>query len=77
MSKYLCGRCHQGFDDLQVFGNHICLGDNPILAALSNINLGEYSIDLRKVVEEAVEKVRIQKAVDSLEDGLRRGDFPA
>ena len=78
MSKYVCGRCHKGFDDLQLFGDHHCLGDNPILRAFGGvINLGEFSIDLEKAVEESLEKHRVESAVNELENGLRRGDLSA
>jgi hypothetical protein len=78
MSKYVCGRCHQGFDDLQVFGDHPCPGYNPVLAALcSVINLCEHPIDLSKIVHEAVEKQRVEAAVRKLEADLRRGDLSA
>jgi len=78
MSKYVCGRCHQGFDDLQVFGDHPCPGYNPVVAALCNaINLHEYSIDASKIVKDAVEKQRVEAEVRKLEDRLRRGDLSA
>lgn len=78
MNKYVCGRCHQGFDDLQIFGDHPCPGYNPVVAALCNvINLCEHSIDLPKTVKEAVERQRVEDAVRKLEDNLRRGDLSA
>jgi len=78
MKKYVCGRCREGFDDLQVFGNHPCPGYNPVVAALcSVVNLREYSIDLTKTVEDAIEKQRVAAAVRKLEDDLRRGDLSA
>ena len=76
MSKYVCGRCYQGFDDLQLFGDHAC--HNPVVIALVNvIKLSEYPIDLRKTVEEAVENHRVKKTVKGLEDALKRGDLSA
>jgi len=78
MSKYVCGRCHQGFDDLQVFGDHPCPGNNPVLASLLRVcNLGEYSIDVARTVDDAVKRQRFKAAMRTLEDDLRRGDLSA
>lgn len=72
MSKYKCGRCFQGYDELQAFGDHLCPGENPFLAALGAIRLGEYSIDLSACVDEAVQQHKVKRAIDDLEDGMRR-----
>jgi len=78
MSKFVCGRCHEGFDDLQVFGDHPCPGFNPVVIALVNvIKLSEYPIDIKKTVNEAIERQRVNSAVHRLEDALKRGDLSA
>lgn len=78
MSKYVCGRCRGGFDDLALFGEHACAGVNPMLAAFGNvINLHEFSIDLEAAVKDLEERHRIEAAVNNLEDHLRRGDLSA
>jgi hypothetical protein len=78
MSKYVCGKCNKGFEDLQIFGGHTCIADNPALAAFGKvIRLGEYSIDFGATVEEAVEKQKVKATVQRLEDELRRGDLSA
>jgi hypothetical protein len=75
VSKYKCGRCFQGYDELQAFGDHLCPGENPFLASLGGaIRLGEYSIDLAKCVEEAVQQDNVRRAIESLEDGMRHPD---
>lgn len=77
MSKFKCGKCYRGFEELQAFGDHLCAGENPFLAALGGgvINLGEYSIDLAQSVEESLHQHKVKKAIDNLEDGIRRADF--
>lgn len=78
MSKYVCGKCNKGFEDLQLFGGHPCPGPNAALAAFGKvISLGEYSIDLNQTVDEVVEKQKIKATVQRLEDELRRGDLSA
>jgi len=74
--KYLCGRCRQGFDDLQIFGDHPCPGENHVLDSLRrDINLGSCHVDLAQIVDEAVEKQQFNDAIEGLEDQLRRGDL--
>jgi hypothetical protein len=76
LSKFKCGKCFQGYDDLQAFGDHVCPGENPFLAALGGvIGLGEYSIDLTKCVEESIQQSKVKRAIDSLEDGMRRPEL--
>lgn len=75
LSKFKCGRCFQGYDDLQAFGDHLCAGENPFLASLGGvIRLGEYSIDLTTCLEEAVQQHKVQRAIENLEEGMRRFD---
>jgi hypothetical protein len=74
--KYLCGRCRQGFDDLEVFGEHPCPGENRALASLRRtFTIGGFRMDLAEMVDEAIEKQQLRDAVDGLEDHLRRGDL--
>jgi hypothetical protein len=76
VNSYKCGRCFRTYVDLQDFGAHPCAGENPMLAAFSgSISLGEYTIDLTKMVEDAIEQQQVRTAVDKLEDGLRNGDL--
>lgn len=76
MPKYKCGRCPFSSDDLQQFGAHPCVGDNPMVAALSGvISLPDFRIDLGKVVLEKIEEHKVKSAVDRLEDALRQGDL--
>lgn len=70
MSKYKCGKCFQGYDDLQEFGDHPCRGENPFLS-LGVMRLGAYSIDFRKLVEDAIEQDRVRRAIDDLENKIR------
>ena len=41
------------------------------------INAGAFSVDLGKLVDEAIERQQLHEAVDGLEDRLRRGDLSA
>ena len=78
MSKFKCGKCFQGYEALQEFGDHICAGENPVLAAFSRVgvlSLGAYSIDFTKCVEEAVQKNKVERVIESLEDGMRGTDL--
>jgi len=76
LKKYQCGRCPFGSDDLEEFGAHICVGANPMLAALGGmISTPEFTIDLTMAVKESIEQRRVQTAVDGLEDALRRGEL--
>ena len=78
LSKFKCGKCFQGYGELQSVGDHVCVGENPALAAFSAIGvlrLGAYSIDLTKCVEEAVQKNKVNRAIENLEDGMRRPDL--
>ncbi|MBV8164835.1 MAG: hypothetical protein JOZ91_11290 [Candidatus Eremiobacteraeota bacterium] len=75
LSKFLCGKCFEGYEGLQAFGDHLCLGDNPVLARLRGvIRMGGFSLDLRKVVQETIRRHKVRAAIDTLEDGLRRTD---
>jgi len=75
LSKFECGKCFEGYDDLQAFGDHVCLGDNPVLARFRGvIRMGGFSVDLRKVVQETIRRHKVQWAIDTLEKGLRRTD---
>jgi hypothetical protein len=74
LSKFKCGKCFQGYEELQAFGDHVCAGENPALAAFSAvgvIRLGAYTVDLTKCVEEALRKTKINRAIEDLEDGMR------
>jgi hypothetical protein len=75
-SKFTCGKCFRGFDELQAFGDHLCAPENPFLAALGGgvINMGEYSIDLKAGAEEYVHQHKVQRTIKSLEDSIRRPD---
>jgi hypothetical protein len=76
LKKYQCGRCTYGSDDLEEFGAHICVGANPMLAALGGvISTPWFTIDLTQAVKESIEQHRVQAAVDGLEDALRRGEL--
>jgi hypothetical protein len=70
VGKYKCGRCFQEFDELQAFGDHPCPGENPFLS-LGVIRLGAYSIDFRKLVEDAIEQDKVRRAIEDLEDEIR------
>lgn len=75
LSRFKCGKCFQGYDELQAFGDHLCAGDNPILASLGPVlNLGWYSIDLTKCFEESVQRDKVEQAIEGLERGMRRSD---
>ena len=75
MKKYVCGRCQLEFDDLQIFGDHPC---NQILAAFGRaLNLYGCSTDVGQLVEQAMERQRVQAVVSDLEAHLRRGDLSA
>jgi hypothetical protein len=77
LSKFKCGKCFKGFEELQAFGDHACVGDNAFLAALGNggtINLGEFSIDLSACVEESIHQHKVKSAIENLENGFRRSD---
>jgi hypothetical protein len=78
LSKFKCGKCFQGYEELQAFGDHVCTGENPMLAAFSSVGvlrLGAYSIDFTKCVEEAIKKNKVKLAIENLEDGMRRTDL--
>ena len=76
MKKYECGRCSYSCDGLQEFGDHPCLGTNPVLASLSRVfYFPDFKIDLRAVVKESIQKARASLAVDRIEDALRRGEL--
>jgi hypothetical protein len=76
LSKFKCGRCFRGFDELHAFGDHVCPGENPFLAAFGGvIRLGEYSVDLVQCVEESAQQQKIKRAIENLEDGMRRTDL--
>jgi len=78
LSKFKCGKCFQGYEELQVFGDHVCAGENPVLAAFSAVGvlrLGAYSIDFSKCVEEAVQKNKVERTIENLEDSMRRTDL--
>lgn len=75
-SKFSCGKCFRGFDELQAFGDHLCAGENPFLAALGGgvINTGEYAIDLKAGAEEYMHQHRVQRTIKGLEDSIRQTD---
>ena len=74
----MCGKCHQGFDELQAFGDHACHGENQVLLRLRRvIDIGGCRVDFGAMIDNAVRKNDLRLAVEGLEDSLRRGDLSA
>jgi hypothetical protein len=78
LKKYECGRCSYSCDGLQEFGDHPCLGANPVLAALGRVfYFKDFKMDMMAVVKASIQKHRVRLAVDGIEDAVRRGELGA
>lgn len=76
VSKFKCGKCFQGYDELQAFGDHPCPGDNAFLAAVSGIKIRMpgFTMDFTAVIAEALRRKNIESAIANLEKDIRQTD---